>query len=55
MLVAIGPCSTSSMTSTATTPPNTEVTSLAGSVDWLTLAMVAPRIASHTVGTNSPT
>ena len=54
MLVAIGPCRTSSMTRTATTPPKTEDTSLAGSADWATLAMLAPRMASHTVGTNRP-
>ena len=34
------------------TPPNTALTILAGSVSCVTLATVAPRMASHTVGTN---
>ncbi len=37
------------------TPPNTALTILAGSVSIVVLAMVAPRMASHTVGTNMPT
>ena len=36
-------------------PPKTALTILAGSVSLVTLATVAPRIASHTVGTNIPT
>ena len=36
-------------------PPNTALTILAGSVSMVVLAMVAPRMASHTVGTNIPT
>ncbi len=55
ILVAIGPCSTISSTSRLATPPNTALTILAGSVSSVTLAMVAPRTASHTDGTNIPT
>ena len=54
MLVAIGPCSTSNRTSKLVAPPNTALTILAGSVSSVTLAIVAPRTASHTVGTNMP-
>ena len=35
-------------------PPKTVVTSTAGSADWAELAMVAPRMASQTVGMNIP-
>jgi hypothetical protein len=55
IFVAMGPCSTSKSTSTLVTPPNTALTILAGSVSLVTLATVAPRMASHTVGTNIPT
>ena len=55
MLVAIGPWSTIKSTRMLVTPPKTALTILAGSVSLVTLATVAPRMASHTVGTNMPT
>ena len=55
MLVATGPCSTSRSTRRLVRPPKTALTILAGSVSMVVLAMVAPRMASHTVGTNMPT
>ena len=54
MLVAIGPWSTINMTRMATNPPKTSVTSRAGSAVASELAIVAPRMASHTVGMNIP-
>ena len=53
MLVAIGPCSTSSRTGTARIP-KLDTTSAPGSTFWVTVARVAPKIPSQTTGRNWP-
>ncbi|MNN75359.1 hypothetical protein D3C81_1916560 [compost metagenome] len=53
MLVATGPCSSTSSTGSAMTP-NTAMISCAGSVPPPAEAIAAPRNASHTVGMNMP-
>lgn len=53
MLVAMGPCTSSSRTGTAMTP-NVLTTSADGSLPDPALARQAPTAASHTVGTYMP-
>src|ERR1017187_6720804 len=53
MLVAIGPCSTSSSTGMAKIP-KLDTTSAPGSTLCVTVARVAPKIPSQTTGRNWP-
>ena len=51
--VAIGPWMTSRITGMASTPKDC-TTSSPGSTVWETVASVAPKMPSHTVGRNCP-